>query len=99
MNASKAMGRLREVWRPMLLFYVIAIACRAISVCVLPAFYPDCRQSVALQLCEGWGPALGALAVMCFFKKKLYCNAEQRHNNHASCTFNSGMVCHLVLSD
>ena len=74
MSVSKTTGRLREVWRPILLFYVIAIVCRAISVCVLPALYPGCRQNLCLQLCEGLGPALGALAVMCFFKKKLYCS-------------------------
>ena len=74
MTASKKKNRLCEVWLPIVLFYVIAIVCRAISVCVLPAFCPDCRQNVVLQLCEGLGPALGALAVMCIFKKRMYCH-------------------------
>ena len=58
---------------PILLFYLCAVACRSIAVYVLPAIAPDGLHSLWLQLCEGLGPTLGALVVMCFFKKELFC--------------------------
>lgn len=64
----------KTVGLPILLFYVIAVACRIISVYILPALFEEGRQSLWLQLCEGTGPTLGALAVMYFFKKKLFCS-------------------------
>lgn len=57
-----------------LLFYLCAVACRSIAVYVLPAIVPDGLHSLWLQLCEGLGPTLGALVVMCFFKKELFCS-------------------------
>ena len=59
---------------PILLFYLCAVVCRAISVFILPELFANSRNSIWLQLCEGIGPTLGALAVMYFFKRKLYCN-------------------------
>lgn len=60
--------------KPILLFYIIAVVCRIISVYVVPEFFEDTPQSVWLQLCIGLGPTLGALAVMAFFGRKLYCS-------------------------
>ena len=59
---------------PILTFYFIAVACRIASVYILPALFVDARQSIWLQLCEGVGPTLGALVVMCIFKRKLFCS-------------------------
>lgn len=59
---------------PILLFYFIALACRIISVYILPVLFADSHQFLWLQLCEGVGPTLGTLVVMCSFKKKLFCN-------------------------
>lgn len=57
-----------------LLFYVIAIVCRITAIYILPSIFVDAQQTIWLQLCEGAGPALGALAVMFLFKRKLYCS-------------------------
>lgn len=59
---------------PILTFYFIAVICRIVSVYVLPALFVDARQSIWLQLCEGVGPTLGALAVIYFFKKRMFCS-------------------------
>ena len=57
-----------------LLFYVIAIVCRITAVYILPSISVDAQQTIWLQLCEGVGPTLGALAVLLLFKRKLYCS-------------------------
>lgn len=59
---------------PILLFYFIAVVCRIISVCILPTLFDDCHQSLWLQLCEGIGPAFGALVAMYFFKRNMFCS-------------------------
>lgn len=59
---------------PILIFFFIAITCRFFSLHVLPALYANNQQSLFLQLFEGIGPTLGALVVMYFFKRKLFCN-------------------------
>jgi len=71
---------------PILLFYFCAVVCRIISVYILPALVADSRQYLWLQLCEGIGPTLGALVVMYFFKKKLFCNIRGK-------SLKRGIVC------
>ena len=70
------MTNVTKYWKkaamPLLLFYVIAVACRLVSLYVLPRLFPDCCSSIILQLCEGVGPALGAVVVMGIFKKKFF---------------------------
>ena len=72
------MTNVTKYWKkagmPLLLFYAIAVACRLVSLYVLPRLFPDSCCSIALQLCEGVGPALGAVVVMGIFKKKFFCS-------------------------
>lgn len=64
----------KKVVMPLLLFYVIAVVCRLVSLYVLPRLFPDSCSSIILQLCEGVGPALGGVVVMGIFKKKFFCS-------------------------
>ena len=72
------MTNVTKYWKkaamPLLLFYVIAVACRLISLYVLPRLFPDSCSSIILQLCEGVGPALGGVVVMGIFKRKFFCS-------------------------
>lgn len=74
MNIANITRYFKTEGLPILLFFFIAVACRIISVYILPTFFPDSQQAIWLQLCEGIGPTLGALTVMLFFKRKLFCS-------------------------
>lgn len=74
MTVSNIIKYFRTEGLPILLFYVCAVACRIISIYILPALSADGRLALWVQMCEGVGPTLGALMVMWFFKRKLFCN-------------------------
>jgi membrane protease YdiL (CAAX protease family) len=74
MNIAYIIKKNKDRGLPILLFFISALACRIISVYILPELFADSRQSIWLQLCEGIGPTVGTLAVMYFFRRKLFCS-------------------------
>ena len=74
MNTTKRNKPIKiEAYLPLFIFYLVAVACRIVSVCILPTIVEGSKHTIWLQLCEGIGPALGAVIVTCCFKRKWTC--------------------------
>lgn len=65
--------KLKESSWAILVFYIIAVAFRIITTYVLPDYFHGFSDTICGQLVSGMGPLAGAICVMFFFHKKLFC--------------------------
>ena len=98
MNTTKRNKSIKiEAYLPLFIFYLVAVACRIVSVCILPTIVEGSKHTIWLQLCEGIGPALGAVIVTCCFKRKWTCTIAGKSWRRSVFCFTFPIALFLIL--